>query len=102
MKRGLGSHLSYTELIWLEYEQLMELSAIDYISSKDGFEIFYEMLSLTKRKRLRVKTFIKEKEAIAKHKKANGVTVISDRFFRKGVTLFKYHSVSPLSYLNEI
>lgn len=42
----------------------MELSAIDYLSSQSGFEIFYEMLSLTKNKRLRVKTFIKEKEPI--------------------------------------
>ncbi len=42
----------------------MELSAIDYIADKGGFDIFYEMLSLTKRKRVRVKTFIKEKESI--------------------------------------
>ncbi|MCP4970329.1 MAG: NADH-quinone oxidoreductase subunit C [Arcobacter sp.] len=48
----------------LEYEQLMELSAIDYIASRGGFEIFYEMLSLTKRKRLRVKTFIRQKQSI--------------------------------------
>ncbi len=48
----------------LEYEMLMELSAIDYIASKGGFEIFYEMLSLSKRKRLRVKCFIEEKQPI--------------------------------------
>jgi len=48
----------------LEYEMMMELSAIDYIAQKGGFDIFYEMLSLTKRKRMRVKTFIKEKEPI--------------------------------------
>ena len=48
----------------LAYEMLMELSAIDYIAQRGGFEIFYEMLSLSKRKRLRVKTFIRQKQAI--------------------------------------
>ena len=48
----------------LEYEMLMEMSAIDYIASRGGFEIFYEMLSLTKRKRMRVKTFIRQKQPI--------------------------------------
>lgn len=48
----------------LEYDMLMELSAIDYISARGGFEIFYEMLSLTKRKRMRVKTFIRQKQPI--------------------------------------
>lgn len=48
----------------LEYEMLMEMSAIDYIAQKGGFEIFYEMLSLTKKKRLRVKTFIRQKQSI--------------------------------------
>jgi NADH-quinone oxidoreductase subunit C len=43
----------------LAYDFLMELSAIDYIASKNGFEVFYEMLSTSKRKRLRFKTFIK-------------------------------------------
>ncbi|WP_417328384.1 NADH-quinone oxidoreductase subunit C [Halarcobacter sp.] len=48
----------------LDYEMLMELSAIDYIAQRGGFEIFYEMLSLTKRKRVRIKTFIKEKQEL--------------------------------------
>lgn len=48
----------------LEYDMLMELSAIDYIASRGGFEIFYEMLSMTKHKRMRVKCFIEEKEVI--------------------------------------
>ena len=44
----------------LEYDMLMELSAIDYLAAKDGYEIFYEMLSLmSKHKRLRVKCFYK-------------------------------------------
>jgi NADH-quinone oxidoreductase subunit C len=46
------------------YDMLMELSAIDLLADRGGFEIFYEMLSLSKRKRLRVKTFIKEDQAI--------------------------------------
>ncbi|RXJ66804.1 NADH-quinone oxidoreductase subunit C [Halarcobacter ebronensis] len=48
----------------LEYEMLMELSAIDYIAQKGGFEIFYEMLSLSKKRRMRVKTFIRQKQPI--------------------------------------
>lgn len=48
----------------LEYEQLMELSAIDYIATRGGFEIFYEMLSLIKKKRIRIKTFIRQKQPI--------------------------------------
>jgi len=46
------------------YDFLMELSAIDYIASKGGFEVFYEMLSQSKHKRLRVKCFVKEGEAV--------------------------------------
>ncbi len=48
----------------LEYESCMEISAIDYISTRGGFEIFYEMLSFTKRKRIRVKTFIRQKQPL--------------------------------------
>ncbi|RXJ98185.1 NADH-quinone oxidoreductase subunit C [Arcobacter sp. CECT 8986] len=48
----------------LEYDMMMDISAIDYLSSKSGFEIFYEMLSMSKNKRLRVKFFIQEKEPI--------------------------------------
>jgi NADH-quinone oxidoreductase subunit C len=46
------------------YDFLMELSAIDYIAQKGGFEVFYEMLSTSKRKRVRLKTFIKQGLAI--------------------------------------
>lgn len=49
----------------LDYEMLMELSCIDYISSKKGFEVFYEMLSLKKKKRVRIKTFVKQNQEIA-------------------------------------
>ena len=48
----------------LEYDMLMELSAIEYIASKDGYEIFYEMLSLSKHKRLRVKCFLQKDDAV--------------------------------------
>jgi NADH-quinone oxidoreductase subunit C len=48
----------------LAYDMLMELSAIDYISAKGGFDIFYEMVSTSKRKRIRIKTFIKKNQAI--------------------------------------
>ncbi len=46
------------------YTQLSELSAIDWIADRGGFEIFYQMLSMTKRKRLRVKCFIKQDQPI--------------------------------------
>jgi len=48
----------------LEYTQLSELSAIDWLAKDGTFEIFYQMLSMTKRKRVRVKYFIKEGEAV--------------------------------------
>ena len=48
----------------LEYDILIELSAIDYLASRDGYEIFYEMLSISKHKRLRVKCFIGKNESI--------------------------------------
>ncbi|RXJ86195.1 NADH-quinone oxidoreductase subunit C [Arcobacter sp. CECT 8985] len=48
----------------LEYDMMIDISAIDYLASKDGFEIFYELLSMSKNKRLRLKFFIQEKESI--------------------------------------
>ena len=48
----------------LEYDMLMEMSAIDYLAQKDGYEIFYEMLSLSKHKRLRIKCFLNKNDAI--------------------------------------
>ncbi len=47
-----------------DYNQLSELSAIDWLSSEGKFEIFYQMLSMSKRKRLRIKCKISEKESI--------------------------------------
>jgi NADH-quinone oxidoreductase subunit C len=48
----------------LEYNFLSEHSAIDWLAKSGEFEIFYQMLSTSKRKRMRVKFFIKEKEEI--------------------------------------
>ncbi len=48
----------------LGYEILSEMSAIDYLAQDGEFEIFYQLLSLQKRKRVRVKCRIKENEAI--------------------------------------
>lgn len=44
----------------LSYNQLSELSAIDFLPTKQGFEVFYQLLSMSKRKRARVKIFIPE------------------------------------------
>ena len=46
------------------YTQLSEMSAIDWIADKGEFEIFYQLLSMSKRKRLRVKCSIAQDEAI--------------------------------------
>ncbi len=48
----------------LKYDFMMELTAIDYLSTKGGFEIVYEMLSMSKHKRVRVKCFLKEDQAL--------------------------------------
>ncbi len=48
----------------LEYDFMIELSAIDFLAERGGFEVFYEMLSTSKHKRIRIKTFIKEDEPI--------------------------------------
>jgi NADH-quinone oxidoreductase subunit C len=48
----------------LEYDMLIELSAIDYLAQRDGYEVFYEFLSLSKHKRLRVKCFLSKDDAI--------------------------------------
>ena len=48
----------------LSYSQLSEMSAIDWLAKDNTFEIFYQMLSMTKRKRIRVKYFINKGEAV--------------------------------------
>lgn len=46
------------------YTQLTELSAIDWLAKRGGFEVFYQMLGMQKRKRVRIKMFIEEKQAV--------------------------------------
>lgn len=48
----------------LGYEMLTELSAIDYLADDGEFEIFYQMLNLSGRKRIRVKCRVKQTQAI--------------------------------------
>ncbi|QKF72334.1 NADH:quinone oxidoreductase I, chain C [Aliarcobacter faecis] len=52
------------ELKKLEYDILVELSCVDYLAQKNSFEIFYELLSIKKKKRVRVKTTILKDENI--------------------------------------
>jgi len=48
----------------LSYTQLSEMSAVDFIADRGGFEVFYQMLSMNKRKRVRVKIFINNGNAV--------------------------------------
>ncbi len=48
----------------LAYTQLSEMSAIDWLAKDNTFEIFYQMLSMEKRKRIRVKYFIENGQAV--------------------------------------
>jgi len=48
----------------LEYNFMSEMSAIDFLEQRGEFEIFYQMLSMSKRKRLRVKYAVKETQAV--------------------------------------
>ena len=48
----------------LSYNFLSEHSAIDWLAKSGEFEIFYQLLSTSKRIRLRVKCFIQEKETL--------------------------------------
>ena len=48
----------------LEYTQLSEMSAIDWLAKDNTFEIFYQMLSMNKRKRIRIKYFIENGQAV--------------------------------------
>ena len=48
----------------LEYTQLSEMSAIDFLAKDNTFEIFYQMLSMNKRKRIRIKYSIENGQAV--------------------------------------
>ncbi|NLC27663.1 MAG: NADH-quinone oxidoreductase subunit C [Campylobacteraceae bacterium] len=49
----------------LGYENLSELSAVDFIAQKQGFEVFYQMLSMQKHRRARIKCFLPQGEQLA-------------------------------------
>ena len=46
------------------YETLSEMSAMDYLEKKGGFDVFYQLLSYKEKKRMRVKVFLKKGEKI--------------------------------------
>lgn len=46
------------------YLVLTEMSAVDWLAKKGGFEVFYQLLNIKAAKRIRVKCLIKENEAI--------------------------------------
>ena len=46
------------------YEQLSELAALDFINQKGGYEVFYQILSMSKNRRARVKCFVKKDEML--------------------------------------
>lgn len=46
------------------YDFLTEMSAIDWLAQKGQFEVFYQLLSTSKRKRMRLKYFISENQAV--------------------------------------
>jgi len=48
----------------LEYTQLSEMSAIDWLAKDNTFEVFYQMLSMNKRKRIRIKMVINNGQAV--------------------------------------
>lgn len=48
----------------LEYQQLMEIAGVDYPERPERFEVNYCLLSLTKNRRLRVKTLTDEKHPV--------------------------------------
>lgn len=48
----------------LSYNNLTEMSAIDFLANRGEFEIFYQMLSMKKRKRARIKCTLNENETL--------------------------------------
>jgi len=47
-----------------DYNQLSEVGAIDWLAKQGQFEVFYQFLSMSKRKRIRIKCFIDETQAV--------------------------------------
>ena len=48
----------------LGYKQLMELCAVDFLAKRGEFELIYELLSMSDKKRMRIKCVITENQAI--------------------------------------
>ena len=48
----------------LEYQQLMEIAGVDYPDRAERFELVYQLLSLTKNRRIRVKLSTDEATAV--------------------------------------
>lgn len=48
----------------LHYNNLSEMSAVDFLAERNEFEIFYQLLSMQKRKRARLKCILKENEPL--------------------------------------
>ncbi len=46
------------------YEMLSEMSAVDFLAERGGFEVFYQILNLNTAQRIRIKCFVDENEAI--------------------------------------
>ncbi|WP_419771154.1 MAG: NADH-quinone oxidoreductase subunit C [Candidatus Marinarcus sp.] len=82
----------------LEYDMMMELSAIDYIAQRGGFEIFYELLSMSKHKRMRVKCFIQEKEPLQSIESVFKMANWSERemYDMYGVNVINHHNLKRI------
>jgi NADH-quinone oxidoreductase subunit C len=82
----------------LEYDMLMELSAIDYLASRQEFEIFYEMLSMSKHKRIRIKCSIEEKQPLQSVEKVFKMANWSERemFDMYGVKVKNHHNLKRI------
>ena len=48
----------------LGYDMMVEMSAMDWLADKGEFEIFYELLNMSTRKRMRLKMYLKENHAL--------------------------------------
>lgn len=47
------------------YEILSEMSAVDFLAKNGEFEIFYQLLSISKKRRMRLKLHLKEKQMLS-------------------------------------
>ena len=55
---------SLRDVTGLEYQQLMEIAGVDYPDRAERFEVVYQLLSLTKNRRIRVKLSTDEATAV--------------------------------------